>query len=161
MSKRWPNWRRVKIHRNYTIEEAAELLGKHKNTVRSWVKLGLPVIEGVRPQLVRGIDLAEFLRTQSQCKKQRCALSEFFCLTCRHPRRPAGDMAEYMTIGPNLGNLRALCPVCGRLIHRRVNRETLRAMMAVFDISFPQGAPPLNDRTEPREICDSERTSRP
>ena len=33
------NPRRVKLHRNYTVGEAAMLLDVHKNTVRSWLKL--------------------------------------------------------------------------------------------------------------------------
>ena len=45
---RHPNYRLVKIHRNYTVEEIACLLSVHKNTVRNWFKTGLP------PLIVRG-----------------------------------------------------------------------------------------------------------
>ena len=38
------NPRRVKIHRCYTVEEVAKLFGAHKNTVRGWLKAGLPRI---------------------------------------------------------------------------------------------------------------------
>ena len=40
MSKR-PNPNLAKIHRNYTVEEVADLFSVHKNTVRLWVKNGL------------------------------------------------------------------------------------------------------------------------
>ena len=43
MRKRHPNPRLAKIHRNYTVEEIANLFGVHKNSVRNWVKGGLPI----------------------------------------------------------------------------------------------------------------------
>ncbi|MEO7863683.1 MAG: helix-turn-helix domain-containing protein, partial [Nitrospirales bacterium] len=42
MRTRHPNPRLVKIHRNYTVEEIANLFGIRRNTVREWVKRGLP-----------------------------------------------------------------------------------------------------------------------
>ena len=46
MPRRGPNYRLVKIHRNYTVEEAARMFGIHKNTVRAWIEAGLPVCKG-------------------------------------------------------------------------------------------------------------------
>ena len=62
MAKRHPNHRHVKIHRSYTVEEIAKMLGKHKNTVRIWVKDGLPTIDDKRPMLILGHDLVEFIK---------------------------------------------------------------------------------------------------
>jgi transposase len=45
MGKRHPNYRLVKIHRSYAVEEIAKLFGIHKNTVRCWVKDGLATID--------------------------------------------------------------------------------------------------------------------
>jgi hypothetical protein len=41
MGKRYPNHRRVKIHRSYSVEEIARLLGAHKHTVRELTQLVL------------------------------------------------------------------------------------------------------------------------
>ena len=53
--------RRVKRLRTYTVRDIVQLLGVHKNTVRSWVKAGLVVLDGRRPLLVLGRDLKQFL----------------------------------------------------------------------------------------------------
>jgi hypothetical protein len=42
---RRPNGRRVKIHRTYTINEVAALLGVHKHRVRRWIAAGLPTTD--------------------------------------------------------------------------------------------------------------------
>jgi transposase-like protein len=54
MGSRHPNPRLAKIHRSYSVEEVARLFNVHKNTVRSWLKLGLEAIDGQRPTVVRG-----------------------------------------------------------------------------------------------------------
>jgi hypothetical protein len=38
-----PNHRPVKIHRIYSVEDAAHCLVVHKITVRRWIKAGMPV----------------------------------------------------------------------------------------------------------------------
>jgi hypothetical protein len=58
MARHRINPRLVKIHLSYTVDEAARRLKTHKNTIRNWIKLGLPVIDGRRPALVHGRDLA-------------------------------------------------------------------------------------------------------
>jgi len=49
MPTRHPNPRLPKTHRNYSVEEAATLLGVHRNTVREWIRRGLPRIDDGRP----------------------------------------------------------------------------------------------------------------
>ena len=39
MGKRHPNPRLIKIHRSYTVEEIAAVLGVHRNTVRQWIRV--------------------------------------------------------------------------------------------------------------------------
>ena len=58
---RRPDRRRIKTLRSYTIEETARTLDVHRNTVRHWIKDGLPVIDRRRPALILGSHLAEFL----------------------------------------------------------------------------------------------------
>jgi Helix-turn-helix domain len=79
MGRRHPNPRRVKIHRNYSVEEVARLFGIHKNTVRGWLKRGLPAIDDRRPTLILGQELSRFLRERRQKEKQRCGPGRIFC----------------------------------------------------------------------------------
>ena len=62
MGGRTPNHRLVKVHRSYSVEEISSLLGVHKNTVRAWLKQGLPPIDGRRPTLVHGPTLIRLLK---------------------------------------------------------------------------------------------------
>jgi hypothetical protein len=50
MARRF-NYRRVKIHRTYTIAELAARIGAHKQTVGRWIAAGLPTTDSTRPFL--------------------------------------------------------------------------------------------------------------
>src|SRR5271169_349587 len=70
MGKRRPDYRLVKIHRNYTVEEITRLFGTHKNTVRAWVRAGLPTSDGKRPILILGSELAGYLKARRTKNKR-------------------------------------------------------------------------------------------
>src|SRR5258705_3467908 len=98
MRQRQANSRRIKIHRSYTVEETARLFGTHKNTVRAWVKAGLPTCDRKRPTLILGRDLAVFLKDRRARRKQPCQLGEIYCVRCRAPKTPAANMVEYKPV---------------------------------------------------------------
>ena len=72
MGKRHPNPRLAKIHRNYTVDEVACLFGIHRNTVREWIKRGLPTSDDRRPMLILGRDLLAFLQARRTKNKRPC-----------------------------------------------------------------------------------------
>lgn len=119
MANRRINSRRDKIHRNYTVEEAAKTLGVHKNTVRLWIKQGLPVVDERRPILLQAKAIRAFLENRKAKRKRRLAGSEFFCFKCRAPKVPAGGMVDYATSSADLGNLTGLCPDCETIMNKR------------------------------------------
>ena len=138
MRKRRPNYRLVKIHRSYTVEEAARLFGTHKNTVRAWVKAGLPTCDSKRPTLVLGRDLADYLQARRTKNKSPCQPGEIYCVRCRAPKRPGGDMADYQPITASLGNLIGICPDCEGMIYRRASRAKLPEIQGNLDITFSE-----------------------
>jgi hypothetical protein len=152
---RHPNPRLVKMHRSYTVEETARLLGKHKNTVRAWIKQGLQPIDGRKPTLIHGLELVRFLQNRRMSGKRPCPPSHMYCLKCRSPKQPAASMADYLPITDTSGNLRALCPDCGTFMHRRAAFAKLKIVGAGLDIAFPQAASRLRESTAPSVNCDS------
>jgi hypothetical protein len=93
MRKRRPNYRLVKIHRCYTVEEAARLLGTHKNTVRAWVRAGLPTCDSKRPTQAHrlGVDPLGNAQVDGAPGKSRA---------CQNGRKPQNGMGH---VGTSLG----------------------------------------------------------
>lgn len=149
MGKRNPNPRRVKIHRTYTVEEAARLFNVHKNTVRAWIKQGLPTIDDKRPMLILGKDLFDFLQARRVNNKRPCKPGEMYCLRCRVPKPPALNMAEYQPKTESLGNLFGICPDCCAGMNRNVNPSKLDQIRGQMEITLPQGVPRIVDSEQP------------
>ncbi|OQX19913.1 MAG: hypothetical protein BWK76_03215 [Desulfobulbaceae bacterium A2] len=149
MKKRHPNHRLVKIHRNYTVEEIAELFGIHKHTVRSWIKGGLAITDDKRPMLILGHDLVAFLKSRRSKNKRPCKPGELYCVRCRTARTPAADMAEYIPVTEKFGNLIAICPDCGVIMNRRVSLAKIDQICGEMEISFPQALRHIVESSEP------------
>lgn len=140
MPKR-PGWRSLKIHRTYTIGEAALKTGVAKGTVGRWLRGGqLPAIMDRRPYLIQGQDLIDFLK-QGQAPKQKCDLHECYCFSCRQVREPAGRMADLVPVSAKVGDLQALCAHCGGMMHKRVALRHHAALEEVLDLTVRQASP--------------------
>ena len=149
MSKRHPNPRLAKIHRNYTVDEVATLFSVHRNTVREWVRRGLPTTDNRRPMLILGRDLVAFLRSRRTKNKRVCKPGEIYCMRCRTPRVPAGNMADYQGVTATVGNLVAICSACDAMMYRRVNLAKLYHVRANLDITMPQALPRIGESASP------------
>lgn len=149
MGKRHPNPRLAKIHRNYTVDEVAGLFGIHRNTVREWVKRGLPTSDDRRPMLILGRELMIFLQAKRAKNKHTCQPGEIYCVRCRVPQTPAGGMADYQPLTSTLGNLIGICPSCNSMMYRRVNLTKLEQVSANLDLTMPQALPHIGESTQP------------
>ena len=134
------NPNRAKIHRSYTVEEVANLYGVHKNTVHAWIKKhGLLINDNLRPTLILGRDLRQFHQERRTKNKRKCLPHEVYCLKCRKPQVPAGDMADYIPITETKGRLISLCPECESLINQYKRLDQIQAIKSKLAISFPEG----------------------
>lgn len=148
MAKR-PNPNLAKIHRNYSVEEVAGLFSVHKNTVRMWIKDGLPTIDNKRPLLIRGSCLRDYLQSKRASAKRKCRPDEIYCVRCRVPQRPAENMVEYEVININTGRLMGLCPWCNGIINKYFNVAQLEQIQGKLDITLPKALKHINESSKP------------
>lgn len=127
---------RVKGLRVYTIASVANLLDVHRNTVREWIRGGLPAITNRRPHLIRGEDLNRFLIARRQRRRRRSGPGEIYCVRCRETVRPDGGIADFTPLSAKTGNLTGLCPTCGGVIHRLVSIARLRDAVGSLEVQF-------------------------
>ncbi len=154
MPTRHPNPRLPKSNLNYTVEEVARMFGVHRNTVRQWMKRGLPTIDKRRPLLIQGRELVAFLRARRAASKRTCKPGEIYCVRCREPRRPAEGMADYRPLTATQGNLIGICPSCECVIYRRVNRLRLDQVRGDLDVTFPEGLRDIGESPPPSANSD-------
>jgi hypothetical protein len=121
------NPRRAKIHRSYSVAEVAVLFTAHRNTVRSWIKRGLPVVRTSNGLLILGKDLRPFLEQRRAARRRKCGPGTLYCLRCREPRRPRRESVAVLRATTTTANIAAQCEVCGARMHRRASLERLAA----------------------------------
>jgi hypothetical protein len=139
--KQRPNPRLAKIHRSYTVDEIATLYGVHRNTVRAWIKRGLPTVDDQRGRCwCWATPGATSCRRGAMVNKRPCGPGQIYCLRCREPRAPAGGAVRYQPLTPTQGNLVGLCGCCGAGLYRRVSRAKLAAIQGTLRVTLRAGA---------------------
>lgn len=138
MAKR-PNPRAIKTAHNYTIEQAAGVLGVSVGTVRSWVKAGLPLMKSSRPYLILGDALREFLESRAKAKKAPLKPDQLYCLSCKAARKPMGGMVDCIPQTPTTARLFGLCEVCGGTCNRMISTAKLDHFSQIFEVAFKEG----------------------
>lgn len=138
MANRSFNPRLVKIHRSYLVVEVANIFGIHKNSVRAWIKKGLSTIDKSKPYLIRGDRLRQFLEARRNKNKCKCQIDEIYCVKCRTPKKPLGNMVDYYpSIQGGISNIMGLCPDCGSRIFRRTSERTIELIRHCLEVTIP------------------------
>lgn len=86
---------RIKADRSYTVEELAEATGTTPQTVRAWIKTGLPALTDERPHLVIGRQAKAYLADRAEKARRPLGIGEFFCFRCKYPVRAALGLWSY------------------------------------------------------------------
>ena len=149
------NPRCAKLHRSYTAHELAERLDVHKNTVRQWIKGGLPVVDGTRPVLILGSDFQAWWGKQRKAAKRPCQPGQMYCFKCREPKAPALGMVDYVATNAATGNLKALCETCGTSMHRQTRLGDIAARMPGLDVRRTLAPSSIAALTQPSPNCDN------
>lgn len=155
-SKRISYWL-VKQHRTYTVDDVARLLGVHKNTVRSWLKSGLPRIDDRKPLLIAGADLKAWLKAKRKSAKQPCGPGRFYCFRCKAPKHPALGMVDYFPRTEKSGCLKAICETCQASMNRNASIRNLAAVMPNIDVQIVRLQSSIRWRAQHPSNCDLSR----
>lgn len=128
------NTNRIRRQISYSIQEITEMLAVHKNTVRSWVREGLPKTDKQKPWLIHGQDLREFLSKRQSLRQKKCGLDEFYCFRCRMPRRPFGNLADVKVRNAKTVVVCGFCEVCDTSMNKVQSAKNLAKIFQTFDI---------------------------
>lgn len=146
--------RQIKVHRPYSVDEAARALGVHRNTVRAWIEQGLPALATRRPTLILGSELRSFLEARRKRAKRPCVPGTIYCFKCRGPSRPALGMVDFVAQSATGGNLKALCERCGTVMHQGVARAAIALKMPGIEVQFREAYPRLTGSAPSPLNCD-------
>ena len=149
------NPRRAKLHRSYDVSELADRLGMHRNSVRLWIRDGLPVVDGTRPVLILGSDFQAWWGKRRKAAKRPCQPGQMYCFKCREPKAPALGMVDYVATNAATGNLKALCETCGTAMHRRTRLADIAARMPGMDVRRTLALSSIAAPAQPSSNCDN------
>ena len=102
----------IKSHRNYEIEELADCVGVTPQTVRTWIKEGLPAIMDKRPFLIIGYLAKSFLKERKAARKVKDGDGDFYCVRCKQRRKAALGLTERAMLANGRRVLKGFCEVC-------------------------------------------------
>lgn len=143
VKKRKPDLRRIRTSKIYKVPEIARDLDRNVATVRSWLRDGLPTLDGQTPPLVFGSDLKDWLKAKWAARKQKCKPDELYCFKCQKPRKPGPGTVQIVPRNEKTLSIKGECSECGT----RLNRVGSMAEKAEIEEIFRALAPAMQHLT--------------
>lgn len=122
---------RASKHDVYNLSEICKHYNVTDQTVRNWLKAGLPRVPGVSEMLVNGGDLNAFHAARRKAAQKPLTLAQFLCLTCHEARDPVpgsvlGADPEQRTL-----RMQSECSVCGSTMFRVWSKASAEALQMI------------------------------
>lgn len=138
MGKRIYPLQRIRYWYCYDIEEICSLYKDcelHPQTVRQWIKNGLPVIDSGKPALVYGSRLTQYLGKLNQSHKCKTAFYEMFCMKCKDAKTPS---QRRITLHQDNKSVKAKgrCPVCKTIMNKNYKMDDIPRLRSAFRVGY-------------------------
>lgn len=127
--KRKPDFRRIGPSRTYSIPEFADAVQRNPATVRSWIRQGMPILDGLKPVVIDGTQAKNWLKQKWAQRKQPTNLAQAHCMRCRKSR-PFAEGSR--SLGWNTDKVLTVsgeCALCGC----RMNKFASAKSVALLD----------------------------
>ncbi len=136
MGKRIYPLNRIKYWWAHDIDEICELYkeyGLHPQTVRQWIKSGLPVMKG-RPVLIYGNDLKVFLGKMNTSNKCSSEFDQMFCMSCKDAKSFYKKQIKVELVNGVI-KAKALCRDCKTIMNKPYKFEDFPKIRKLFHVS--------------------------
>lgn len=120
----------------YDIDDICHLYQKynlHPQTVRQWIKAGLPIIDSGKPALIYGSDLKEFLGKSNQSNKCKTDFEQIFCFKCKEGKSPYRKQVQ-LEHTKGFVKAKAHCQGCKSTMYKSYKLDDLSKLKSFFHV---------------------------
>lgn len=127
---------RIRYWYAYDIEDICTLfndLGLHPQTVRKWIKDGLPTVDTGKPILIYGNNLIEWLKKRNYSNKCSTELNQMFCMKCQDARQVFQRQISIDQNGRFL-KVKGICRNCKTIMNKNYKLAVLPELRQLFKV---------------------------
>lgn len=123
----------IKYWYSYDIEELCDLLSVHSQTIRDWIRNGLPINKGSGVTLVYGNDLKNFLGNLNKSQKRPTNFDQMLCMSCKDAKDPFRKQI-CLKHENKLLKAKAICRDCKKPMYRNYKLDHWPKLREIFHV---------------------------